>query len=213
MTSYSRNRTIDVHSEEPIAAFCYAPVYSTQDLLRLCVLRASDKLPILEFGTGAGHSTRIINTTRLRSQKFYSFDSFEGLPEDWTMGLNMVWPKGSFGQYGKPPEIPGVVFMKGRFEESIPRYRENCDLPIGFLSIDCDLYSSCKTIFDLLDDLIVSGTIIYFDEICDWGKAADRYPLWPEGEYKALCEWVCKGNFVEVLGRNDRYGAAVRVTA
>jgi predicted O-methyltransferase YrrM len=166
---------------------------------------------ILEFGTGAGHSTRIIDAARRDTQAFYSFDSFEGLPEDWVMGEKIL-AKGSFSQNGKIPDISGVTFVKGDFAQSIPSHRDLNTSTIGFLSIDCDLYASCKTILDLLNDLIVDGTVIYFDEICDWGKGIDRYPCWPEGEYKAFCEWILdRGRSVEAVGRNDRYGAAVRV--
>jgi hypothetical protein len=64
-----------------------------------------------------------------------------------------------------------------------------------------------------MDHKIATGTIIYFDEICDWGGAKDRYPLWPQGEYWAFREWLVRGRQVRAIGRNVRYGAAVEVLA
>jgi hypothetical protein len=49
--------------------------------------------------------------------------------------------------------------------------------------VDCDLYSSTKTIFDLLGHLIYSGTIIIFDELIG-------YRFWRRHEYKAWMEFV-----------------------
>lgn len=60
---------------------------------------------------------------------------------------------------------------------------------------------------------IVPGTILYFDEITGWGELIDQYDAWEEGEYKALLEWLSECNReVEPVSRNDRYGAAVRIT-
>ena len=56
-------------------------------------------------------------------------------------------------------------------------------MPVAFIHVDCDLYSSTKTIFSLLSDRIVPGTIILFDEYFN-------YPNWQQHEYKALQEFV-----------------------
>jgi len=55
--------------------------------------------------------------------------------------------------------------------------------PISFLHIDCDLYSSTKTIFDLLGDRLLPGTIIVFDEYFN-------YPSWKKHEYLAFSEFI-----------------------
>jgi hypothetical protein len=52
-----------------------------------------------------------------------------------------------------------------------------------FLHIDCDLYSSTKTIFNLLKGRIVSGTVIVFDEYFN-------YDGWEKGEYLAFQKYV-----------------------
>jgi hypothetical protein len=77
-----------------------------------------------------------------------------------------------------------VILHKGLFEESIPDFlKEYNPISISFLHIDCDLYSSTKTIFDFLGDFIKAGTVIIFDElIC--------YHAWREHEYKAWMEFV-----------------------
>ena len=51
------------------------------------------------------------------------------------------------------------------------------------MHMDADLYSSTKTVFDILGDRVVPGTVIVFDEFFN-------YPGWREGEYKAFQEFV-----------------------
>ena len=54
---------------------------------------------------------------------------------------------------------------------------------IIFIHFDADLYSSTKTVLDILADRIVPGTVIQFDEYFN-------YPGWQDGEYKAFKEFV-----------------------
>jgi hypothetical protein len=63
--------------------------------------------------------------------------------------------------------------------------------------MDADLYSSTKTVFDLMADRIVPGTVIVFDEYFN-------YPGWRQGEYRAFQELAAgrKLNF-EFIGYCD----------
>jgi hypothetical protein len=202
-------------SAKPIAEFLYAPVLNTRNLLYYSTHLGCQTLKqgvIAEFGVATGWSTHIIRDAD-KSARMYGFDSFSGLPSDWCMGRDRTWPKGTFTTDGQIPNIEGVTFMKGMFSESIPEFLKQQSENIAFLSIDCDLYDSAKTVLTMLNKRIVPFTVIHFDEICDWGNIdADRYPNWPEGEYKAFVEWIREFNrAAQVIGRNDRYGAAVRV--
>lgn len=135
---------------------------------------------ILEFGVGSGQSLRVLaeNTTR----RVIGFDSFEGLPEPWKFTDEEVYEKGDM-KFDPPPRQSNVVHVKGWFADTIPAWKETHKADIGFLHIDSDLYSSCKTILTELNDRIVPGTIILFDELF-------YYPYWREGEWKAFKEWV-----------------------
>lgn len=53
--------------------------------------------------------------------------------------------------------------------------------------MDCDIYSSTKTIFEFCDDRIKKGTIIVFDEYFN-------YPNWQEHEFKAFQEFTKSNN-------------------
>ncbi len=130
-----------------------------------------------EFGVYEGESINIIAS--LVSQQVHGFDSFEGLPEAWQAGL----PKGAFRLDRLPQVRTNVVLHKGWFRESLPLFKEEYRKPIAFMHLDADLYSSTKTVFDVLGERIVTGTVIQFDEFFN-------YPGWKEGEYRAFFEFV-----------------------
>ena len=80
-----------------------------------------------------------------------------------------------------------IVTHKGWFDDTLPKFVQNYNEKISFLHIDCDLYSSTKTIFKWLDNQITEGTIILFDEYFN-------YPFWEQHEYKAFQEFVNHNN-------------------
>lgn len=133
----------------------------------------------LEFGVFNGKSINFMSNI-LKDRKFYGFDSFEGLPEDWIPGFN----KGRFSLDGNlPPVNKNVTLIKGWFNETLPQFIKELNEDIAFIHVDCDLYSSTKTIFDCLKDKITPGTVITFDEyFC--------YHNWEEHEFKAFQEFV-----------------------
>jgi hypothetical protein len=82
-----------------------------------------------------------------------------------------------------------VKLYKGWFDDTLPVWIEqNNDRPISLLRVDCDIYSSTKTIFSVLKPLIQSGTWIVFDELIG-------YRGWKDHEYKAFMEFIEETNF------------------
>jgi hypothetical protein len=127
------------------------------------------KSPIdyLEFGVFEGNSMRTwcqLNTSP--ETRFFGFDSFEGLPEDWTADR----PKSSFTTSGRTPEIrdPRVQFVVGWFQHSLPVFLKSYEPKNRLLvHIDSDLYSSSLFCLTSLNHIMPSGTIIIFDEFYD----------------------------------------------
>lgn len=116
----------------------------------------------LEFGVYEADATRYWSRLlRNPNSKLHGFDSFEGLPESW-IGHR---PKGYFSLQGQIPQVEDdrVQFFKGWFQDTLPDYR----LPpheVLILNMDADLYSSTLFVLNTLEDKIVPGTYIYFDE-------------------------------------------------
>jgi predicted O-methyltransferase YrrM len=151
-----------------------------------------------EFGVYDGQSINFI-ASRI-STVIYGFDSFEGLPEDWLPEFS----KGRF-KVSKLPEVrENVSLIKGWFEEALPEFADRHAEQCSFIHIDCDLYSSTKTIFHHLKNRISKGTVIVFDEFFN-------FPGWKNWEYKAFAEFIADGDAeFEFLGY-CRYGEQVAV--
>ena len=141
----------------------------------------------LEFGVHEGESLLAIKEQAPANHKVYGFDSFIGLPEDWVdINKRVIAEKYHFDVKDNIPEIEGVTLFKGFFEETIPKFKKEAK-PICFLHIDCDLYSSTKTVLYELNNFIVPNTIIVFDE---W--IYNHNIIYNDGEQKAFYEWVRK---------------------
>jgi len=149
-----------------------------QQLVRNVVHEASLPGLYMEFGVGRGKSIRWIGESAGRP--VYGFDSFEGIPEYWNGN-----PIGAFAQK-KLPKVPdNVNFEIGMFDKTIPAFLERESDPIALLHVDCDLYSSTVTIFEMLGSRLQPGAIVLFDEYYN-------FPRWQQHEFKAFQEFVAK---------------------
>ncbi len=166
------------------------PFKDRMELLGAALKFAPPKGIYCEFGVGSGRTINHIASIAT-SQKIHGFDSFEGLPENWREDYG----KGAFSTGGTLPKVnANVVLYKGWFDKSIPPFRDKFPEPMAFMHMDADLYSSTKTVFDLLGDRIVPGTVLVFDEFFN-------YPGWQHGEFQAFRELVETRKFTfEYLG-------------
>lgn len=140
----------------------------------------------LEFGVWKGASLSHMADIR-NPEIVYGFDSFEGLSEDWGVGHSDANDSTFFGSGTfkvETPQMPeNVVIYPGWFDETIDQWLSDNTENIAYLHIDCDLYSSTKTILEKLRERIIPGTVIVFDEYFGYFE-------WKEGEYKAFQEFV-----------------------
>lgn len=141
----------------------------------------------LEFGVARGRSIRWI-ADKANKHTVHGFDSFEGIPESWNGNI-----AGTFHRRGNLPKVPDNVELHiGLFDKTLPAFIENNigkkkNNDIAFLHVDCDLYSSTKTIFDHTGAYLQTGTIILFDDYYN-------YPRWQKHEHRGFKEFVDKNN-------------------
>lgn len=140
-----------------------------------------------EFGVADGRSCQYWLQGLPPLARLYAFDSWQGLPEPWDKG-NRVMLAGTFA--GAVPKFlladRRVDVVVGFVEDTLPF---DFGEPLQFCHIDTDLYSSAATILERIDDYLVDGTVLMFDEIWD-NAGGGHYPNWREGEYKAYREWM-----------------------
>jgi O-methyltransferase len=121
------------------------------------------KIKYLEFGVSQGHSFKwwVTNNTNEQS-RFFGFDTFEGLPEDWGM-----FKAGAMSTHNALPQIDGSrhTFIKGLFQDTLPAFIKQNDLSGPLLiHLDADLYSSTLYVLTTLAPYLKSGDILIFDE-------------------------------------------------
>jgi len=161
------------------------------DRWRLLLAAVAEARPgglFLEFGVEKGASANFIAGLIARggsSAVLHAFDSFEGLPESWDGTFET---RGKFTVSGKIPRLPSNVEVhKGWFEATLPGFRgAHAGATISLLHIDCDLYSSTRTVLDQIGDLLLPGSIVVFDEYLN-------YHGWKHHEFKAWQEFVAAG--------------------
>jgi hypothetical protein len=144
----------------------------------------------LEFGVGNGNSLRNIvkNADKdIKNISIVGFDSFEGLPEDWST----IEKKGAFKQ-DKLPDCPGAKLVVGWYDKSLVPWLDSLKTKpkITFLHMDCDLYSSTKYVLSKVAPFLVPGTIIVFDELT-------TYNGFEFHEWRALYECVVEEKLFE----------------
>ncbi len=146
-----------------------------------------DTCNILEFGCYKGTSINYFSK-KLPDSKFYGFDSFQGLPDDW---FGHHAPKGTFDLNLNLPKVSkNVELIPGWFDETLPNFfKKNSDLNALFLHIDSDTYDSCCTVLSNVKNLLKPGVLVLFDEYL-------AYPNWENGEFLAWQEF-CTQNSIK----------------
>lgn len=138
---------------------------------------------VIEFGVADGYAF----TKKLHAAKylkvsdrfvFHAFDTFEGLPEledavDRSLVSGDDWEAGTYkGRYEElqsycSEKYGNFELHRGLFEDTLTtEFLETLltDKP-ALIWIDCDYYTSAKSIFDKLIPYIPTGCVIYFDDI------------------------------------------------
>jgi len=156
-----------------------------------------------EFGVRQGRSLKWL-IEKYPHQIIHAFDSWQGLPEEWNHGTGKVADMSC-----EPPEVPKHIKLhKGWFKDTLPTWKQQHKGPIAFLHMDADIYSSTKEVLMSLNDQIVSGTVITFDEFCNF-RLSGKMSKWQEHEFRALVEWLneCQRK-VRPINRNWAYQAS-----
>ncbi len=154
------------------------------------VNRASATIDYLEFGVHEGHSIfHFAKENRSPESRFFGFDCFTGLPEDW----NSDYKRGHFNTKGQAPKVgdPRVEFVIGMFQETLPDFLASFKAGNQVIvNIDSDLYSSALYCLTKLDPHLPKGTILIFDEfgeVLHEFRAVHDYMSSYRREYNVIC--------------------------
>ena len=159
-----------------------------------------------EFGCYNGDSlVDVWNALRIRYGRrlpdywrMVAFDSFEGLPATGKVeDLHPIAGAGSYKSDGMARVAQRLAaagcgadrlrLVKGFYEESLTEGLRDELLAQGMhpslVNIDCDYYSSTKTVLEWIEPLLLDGTVVYFDDILFYNGNPHK------GELKAIDEF------------------------
>jgi hypothetical protein len=151
-------RTIEAHLSDSIIRNEFREIGSVpsfgrrEDLWADAFRRfSSAEICVLEFGVYEGYSIKsFAELNDCKRSRFFGFDSFEGLPEDWRPDFG----KGTFDVGGQTPnnDDARISFVKGWFQNTIPNFLENFNPPPTLLvHFDADIYSATLYVMLQLD--------------------------------------------------------------
>ena len=119
----------------------------------------------LEFGVYQGRSLAYwASVLKHGGTRLHGFDSFRGLPEAFDERGGAA--RGAFDLGGAMPRLSDerIQLHRGWFEDVLPTFEVEPHSQL-IIAMDADLYSSTKTVLHSLEQWIVPGTFIYFDEM------------------------------------------------
>jgi hypothetical protein len=133
---------------------------------------------VLEFGVFHGRSIRHLRAGN--DGRVHGFDSFEGLPADWTDRD----AAGGLSTGGRLPAVPAhVVLHQGWFEDTLPPFVATHPGAVRLAHIDCDLYASTITVLEAIAPRLVPGSVLVFDDFL-------AYPGWESHEFRSWQEFA-----------------------
>ncbi len=197
VTKFDFARDVDRHGKQQVAEMNIRSGRETLESLKIhqdaidrprkgsitaAVSEVATEGDFAQFGVYRGGTARIIESLMTDDRRLHLFDSFEGLPEDWTKTQR----KGAFRLSAEEIPVfdsPRFVLHKGWFCDTVGAWSREATTPLAFIHMDADLYSSTTEALFNIDHLVRRNTIILFDE----------YVMGPtEHEHRALLDWLAK---------------------
>jgi hypothetical protein len=173
------------HPNAPPKTFEPPDLEAFRDFVALTI--GDVRVNYLEFGVATGKSLRaMVSRFRSPDARFFGFDSFEGLPEDWSPHPKVSLKIGHFSQRGNTPDIGDgrVEFIKGWFQNTLPPFlaggKVGAPCP-HLVHYDADLYSAtlfiATTLWHFLPAYYFVMDEFMYDEIVAFRDFAQAYPV------------------------------------
>jgi hypothetical protein len=171
------------------------PVSHRFELLSLALEELKGNFVYLEFGVASGDSMRHVANKALKMNGvgLHGFDTFTGLAESHHDAVLI----GSFDQLGVTPQIEGVNWHVGFFQETFFGNEDYLDNKL-IVMLDADLYSSTRYILEKISTKLKDGDFIYFDDLHI-----------PNQERLALTEALRKGLKLKLVSRSKEGRSAL----
>ena len=167
--------------------FAGLPVASDRLALHALVSANLGAAPLdyLEFGVWRGETLRLwTGLNKSMDSRFFGFDTFEGLPEDWGKV-----PKGTFSTGGELPSLDDarVRLLAGLFQNTLYSFLAEYQRRDRIvLHIDCDLYSSTLFCLAAMDRFVRHGDVLIFDDFYSLDHEFEAFLDYAQSFYRVL---------------------------
>lgn len=154
------------------------------------------EIDYLEFGVFNGKTFGLwLELHQESGSRFYGFDSFEGLPEEWDLAFNPM-KKGHFATNIPQFDDRRAQMVKGWFTDTLPPFLADFERRRQMvIHLDADLYSSTLFVLAEFAKLLRPGDVILFDDFAQ-----------PLHVYRAVRDWESGwGIKYEVIGSAAGY--------
>jgi O-methyltransferase len=137
-----------------------------QKVLEKYNLQSDTAIIYLEFGVASALSfTWWLTNSKNKDSRFYGFDTFEGLPEDW----GFFYKKGAMSHGVTQLDDNRHQFIKGLFQDTLTNFIEENVVELKsekrkIIHMDADLFSSTLFVLSQLYPYLHKGDVIIFDE-------------------------------------------------
>jgi hypothetical protein len=153
------------------------PLFSHRERLWKAIrptLMGKTDLIVLEFGVAWGYATSWwLQALPSPGLEWHGFDTFTGLPTNWSRADRDVKGAGAFSASGNPPPIddPRVRWHVGDAVLSLKALELPARSRPKFVIFDMDLGAPTHACLEILLDVLAPGDVLYFDEAFDsWNE-------------------------------------------
>jgi hypothetical protein len=168
-------------------------------LIEECIRQCKKGGLYLEFGVYHGRSLAQIRNIMPDHATLYGFDSFEGLPYAWDGNLKSTF------KTNVRPSFPNTKLVVGMFADTIKPFLQTHEGFVSFVNVDCDIYESARDVLFGINERIIAGTVIRFDELFG-------YYGWEQHEWRALREWAANyDRKYDFIGREGSHAASILI--
>jgi O-methyltransferase len=141
----------------------YAKRYTLYEYIVNKFTLADEAIDYIEFGVcGANSFQWWLDHSSNIGSRFYGFDTFEGLPENWG-----TYEKGEMSADIPQTDDTRAEFIKGLFQDTVPNFLVTHNLKNDkrkVIHLDADLFSSTLYALTALAHYLRKGDILLFDE-------------------------------------------------
>jgi len=176
-------------------------IHGYERLVENFSLQQKDPIVYLEFGVAGGTSFQWWQKNALHeSSRFFGFDTFEGLPEDW----GFFYKKGDMSYNPDHLLENRSLFVRGLFQDTLLPFIESNNALLKsetrkIIHLDADLFTATLFVLSQLYPYLKKGDILIFDEFSVASHEFFAFDLFQKSFYIKLIPLSAINNYYQMI--------------